>query len=287
MISLLFVIIGHFAYGITNTLWYNPRNTIGTLPLIMIRSFSCFVIFLLSHLTLTHYNVISTKAFNYQDIFSTIQICVVNYFGLFFYLQSLKHTQVSNAIGFSKIGLVLGIAIGYYFYNEPLSISKIALGMLILIGITLIEKSQKVGDNKLSRGLIYSILSRVFWATGFLFVPFINKLGVLLFCTILEAVVFSLSLLLYVFSKKEVIHVANNKIKQEILLLILLGTIGTFSLNFAIVTTKSIFVFAFLGLIEPIVGLITSKVYHKEKLNKFQFIGICLGLIASFILSLV
>ncbi|MEZ4786332.1 MAG: DMT family transporter [Flavobacterium haoranii] len=287
MISLLFVIIGHFAYGITNTLWYNPRNTIGTLPLIMIRSFSCFVIFLLSHLLLTHYNVIPIKAFNYQDVFSTIQICVVNYFGLFFYLQSLKHTQVSNAIGFSKIGLVLGIVVGYYFYNEPLSISKIALGMLILIGIALIEKSQKIKNEKLSRGLIYSILSRIFWATGFLFVPFINKLGVLLFCSILEAVVFIMSLLLYIFSKKEVIHVANNKIKQEILLLVLLGTIGTFSLNFAIVTTKSIFVFAFLGLIEPIVGLITSKVYHKERLNKFQFIGICLGLIASFILSLV
>lgn len=285
MISLLFICIGHFAYGITNTLWYNPRNTIGTLPLIMIRSICCFAIFITSHFLLNYYEIIPNKTFNYQDIGSTILICIVNYFGLFFFLQSLKHTHVSNSIGFGKIGLILGIAIGYFFYNEQVSALKIGLGILIIIGISLIEKATKRKKEKISKGLIYSFLSRLFWATGFLFVPYINKIGVLLFCSVLEAVVFSMSLLLYLFSKKETIKITNNKITKEIVFLIVLGTIGTFSLNFAIITTKSIVVFAFLGLIEPIVGLITSKFYHKEQLNNLQLLGIVIGLLASVILS--
>lgn len=69
------------------------------------------------------------------------------------------------------------------------------------------------------------------------------------------------------------------------LLLVLLGTIGTFCLNFAIVHTN-IIVFAFLGLIEPIIGLLISKIYHKEPINKLQFVGLSLGLVSSFLLTI-
>lgn len=286
MISLLFIFLGHTAYGITNTLWYNPRNTIGTLPLIMIRSFSCFLIFITSYYLLDYLQIIESKQIQIDTIISTIQICIINYFGLFFFLQSLKHTKVSNTIGFSKVGLIFGILIGYFVYHEQISYTKMITCLLILIGISLIEKSVKTEKEPLSKGLIYTFLSRLFWSSAFLFIPYINKLGILLFCSILEATVFSMSTILYIFSKKELVNKITTRIKKEIIFLILLGTIGTFCLNFAIITTKSIILFAFLGLIEPFVGLIVSKFYHKEKLNRLQLIGILIGLVASIILSI-
>ena len=45
MLSLFLIILGHMAYGVTNGLWKGPRDRVGTLPLILMRSFGCCVIF--------------------------------------------------------------------------------------------------------------------------------------------------------------------------------------------------------------------------------------------------
>jgi multidrug transporter EmrE-like cation transporter len=169
MISLLFIFLGHTAYGITNTLWYNPRNTIGTLPLIIIRSFSCFLLFITSHYLMNYFQIIVSKPIQINTLISTIQICIFNYFGLYFFLQSLKHTRVSNSIGFSKIGLIFGISIGYYVYDEQIGPTKIITCLFILIGISLIEKSIKAKKEPISKGLIYTFLSRFFWSSAFLY----------------------------------------------------------------------------------------------------------------------
>jgi hypothetical protein len=42
---------------------------------------------------------------------------------------------------------------------------------------------------------------------------------------------------------------------------------------------------AFLGIIEPLAAIIISKIYHKEPINKLQFIG-SLWIVASFLLTI-
>ena len=284
MLSLFLIILGHMAYGITNSLWKGPRDRVGTLPLILMRSFGCCVIFFISHLLFAYFQVLPAKEFSSQDILYTVLICMVNYFGLFFYLKSLKHTDVSNVIGFGKMGLIIGILIGVFFYGESIGMIKASACAAILLAVTLIEKSIKIEKTPISKGLVYSILSRLFWSTGLLFVPFIEKIGILLFCSILEAVVFSMSLILFLFQKDKGWKGMDAKTRNEIFFLIILGTTGTFCLNFAI-TKTSIIVFAFMGLIEPIIGILVSIFYHKEKINKLQFVGLALGLVSSFVLS--
>jgi drug/metabolite transporter (DMT)-like permease len=78
-------------------------------------------------------------------------------------------------------------------------------------------------------------------------------------------------------------HVSK-RTKYEIGLLIILGTLGTFCLNFALANI-SIIMFAVIGLIEPVIGLSISKLYHKEKLSRIQQWGIAAGVVAAFILS--
>jgi uncharacterized membrane protein len=41
-----------------------------------------------------------------------------------------------------------------------------------------------------------------------------------------------------------------------------------------------------MGLIEPVIGLIISRVYHFEKLKVYQIVGVCLAMIGAFLLSL-
>lgn len=287
MLSLLFIIIGHTAYGVTNTLWKNPRQELGTLPLIISRSFSCFIIFISSYFFLDCLRIVPKKSFQNSDLLKTFGICAINFFGLFFYLESLKHTQVSNSIGFSKIGLIIGITIGYFVYNEKVSLSKIAFCIIIFFSISIIEKAVKSEKEKISKGLIYTSMSRILWASAFLFIPFIEKLGALLFCSVLELTVCMMSLLLlFIKGQHLTIKKPSPKTQKEFSFLILLETIGTFSLNFALVKT-SVIVFAFMGLIEPVIGLVISKLYHREEINKLQFIGISLGLACAFVLSFI
>lgn len=286
MLSIFLIVIGHTSYGVTNTLWKNPRDILGTLPLIIFRSFFSFCIFISGYYIFTYWNVLQTKSFSSIDLLETFGICAINYFGLFFFLKSLKHTQISNTIGFSKVGLIQGIAIGYFFYHEKISLLKIFICILILIAIFLIEKTIKNKPKKMSKGLIFTILSRFFWASAFFFVPFIESLGILLFCAVLEFTVFALSIVLYLFNPIKInFNNIDRNIKIEMILLVVLGVVGTLSLNYAIVNV-SVIIFAFMGLIEPIIGLLISRFYHNEKLDIYQIFGICFAMIGAFLLSI-
>ena len=221
-----------------------------------------------------------------KKLYKFSRICFINYFGLFFFLKSLKYTQISNTIGYSKIGLIIGVIIGYFFYHEKISVFKIFACLLILIAIFFIEKTNKSKSEKISKGLYFTFLSRVFWSSAFFFVPFIEKLGVLLFCTILEFTVFILSVIIFLLNPKRInFKKINSNIKVEMIMLVVLGIIGTLSLNYAIINV-SIITFAFMGLIEPVIGLIISRVYHFEKLKVYQIVGVCLAMIGAFLLSL-
>lgn len=286
MLSIFLIIVGHSSYGITNALWKNPRNILGTLPLIIYRSFFSFCIFIISYSLLTYFNVLPIKIFKIIDLIKTFGICTINYFGLFFFLKSLKYTQISNTIGFSKVGLIIGVAVGYFFYHEEISAIKIFACLLILIAIFFIEKTIKNKSVKLSKGLFFTILSRFFWSSAFFFVPFIENLGVLLFCAVLEFTVFLLSIIIFLFNPTKInFKEINVNIRIEMILLLVLGIVGTLSLNFAIVNV-SIIIFAFMGLIEPIIGLLLSRFYHDEKLNIYQVIGICFSIFGAFLLSI-
>lgn len=285
MLAIFITILGHISYGTTNVLWKNPRNEVGTLPLILIRSACCFLIFFSSYFVLTELQIIPKTQFTWIDVMQTAGICAVNYFGLFFFLQSMKHTQVSNTIGFGKIGLIIGIAAGYFLYGEEISALKIFLCIMVLIGVSLIEVSDRKKASFLSKGLLYTVLAKIFWSTAYFYVPFIEKLGPVLFCAVLEFTVFSLSFVLFFFDPAKLnLRNISSTTKKEIGLLIFLGTLGTFCLNFAL-ANMSIILFAIIGLIEPILGLLISKLYHKERLAQYQKIGIGLGILSAFILS--
>ncbi len=285
MVSILLTILGHLAYGTTNVLWKNPRNELGTLPLIIVRSFGCMLIFALAHLVLTSAEILAVREFTWIDLAQTIMICAVNYFGLFFFLKSMKHTPVSNTIGFGKIGLIIGVAVGYFVYDEEVSFLKLALCFAVLVAVTLIEISGRKSTVVLSKGLMYTILCKVFWATAYLYVPFIHKLGPMLFCVVLEMTVCVVSCLLFLYKPTKIeVKLITSRTKYEIVLLIMLGTLGTFCLNFAL-SYISIVLFAVIGLIEPLIGLKISKLYHKETLSPLQQTGIAVGILAAFILS--
>ncbi len=287
MLSFLTIFIGHFAYGITNALWKSPREKVGTFPLIAFRSLGCLIIFSIIFLISQYFGLVKFLQIDFAKFLQVFGICIINSFGLIFYVQSLKYGNATKVIGFGKLNVIIWILISFLIFHEEISTKKIILGLLITVGIFLIDSDKKhIGKLKPSKALLFTILSRLFWSTAFLFIPYIKELGILFFCIILELAVFTVSFTFSIF-QNEKLMLQNFKIKtiKEILMLIILGSVGTLTLNFAI-AELSIFVFALLALMEPIIGLIFSSIYYKEKLQIRQLVGISLSLASSFVLSI-
>lgn len=285
MLGFLIVFIGHFAYGITNALWKNPREAVGTFPLIAMRSFGCILIFSAIFQISDVYGVVKFPSISFLKFAEIFGLCIINSLGLIFYVTSLKYGNANKVIGFGKLNIVIWILISIFIFKEDISVKKIILGLIITLGIYLIDSQKGFQKIKPSKALLFTVLSRLFWSTAFLFIPYIKEFGILFFCIILELAVFTVSFSVSIFQNNN-IGIINIEIKtfREIAFLIILGCIGTLSLNFAIAEI-SIFLFAILALLEPVVGLIFAKIYYKEELELRQILGISLSLASSFAMA--
>lgn len=56
------------------------------------------------------------------------------------------------SIGFGKMGLIMGILIGVFFYIESISMIKASAYAAILLAVTLIEKSIKIEKRPFLKG---------------------------------------------------------------------------------------------------------------------------------------
>jgi len=287
MLGFFIIFVGHFAYGITNVFWKSPRSKIGTFPLIAMRSFGCLLLFSAIFLICNFYGIVKFPQIGFLQFLEIFGLCAVNSLGLVFYVKSLQFGNANKVVGLGKLNVIIWILISIFIFHENISTKKIVLGLLITLGIYLIDSDKKRHTKlKFSKALLFTVLSRLFWATAFLFIPYIKEFGIIFFCMILELAVFSVSFSVSLFQKEKIIFKKLEiKTLREILMLVILGCIGTLCLNFAIAKI-SIFLFALLALLEPIVGLLFARIYYLEKLETRQIVGLTLSLASSFILSL-
>ncbi len=279
---LIITLIGHLAYGITNPLWKSPAQKVGTFPLVMIRSLGCLLIFLLLFLFSEYFGYGKNYKLSANLFVEAFVLCCLNSLGLIFFIKSLQHGEVSTVIGLNKLNIIIGFVIAFLFRGEEITKGKILLGLVVALGIYLVDQNRnnKIGDFKPSKSFFYIFLSRFFWGTFFLLIPYIKDFGILLFCIVLESAVFTTSSIFYVFSNKKFnFESIQKRTIIEILFLILLGCIGTVCLNFAL-AKMGIFLFAIIALIEPAIGLTFSKFYYKEKLEFQKILGIFISVVA-------
>lgn len=283
----LIVFLGHFAYGITNVLWKNPQNSVGTFSLIMMRSLGCILVFASIFGVKYYLGYEKLPSIDFQNFIKVFALCIINSFGLVFYLKSLQYGTATKVVGFSKLNIIIWILIGFVFLQTEISLKKIVLGSIIALGIYFIESDGKRKEKiKFSKSLVFTILSRLFWATAFFFIPFIKEYGALFFCIILELAVFTVSFLTSLFQKDKIsIMKIEDKTLLEVLVLVIFGCIGTLCLNYAI-AENGIFLFAILAAMEPVIGILFARIYYKDTLEKRQVLGMTLALSSSFLLAL-
>lgn len=278
--GLFWLVMSQISFGITNVLWKKPQEKTGTLSLIIARSFCTLLIF----------GIISLSRGDLQklDFFllsKIVFLCAINYFGLFFYLKSIKEKQVSEVLGLGKMGTIIGVLIGYFYYDEKISLPVFVAIVLSLLGPILIDGFLNRGKFKISKAFIFANLSVIFWSSDFFYKNSVQKVGPFLFSFILEVTVFSLSFILLKVNREELTISPLRNFKNEFSFLVILGFLGIYGSIHA-VKDLPVTLFAMLGLLYPLTTFLVSRIYLKEKLEASQWIGIILGIIGSLLISM-
>lgn len=292
--KIAFYILSIMCFGITNCLWVFPIKKLSVLATIICRTLMTSSLFLLI-LLLYHYNVIplshpfkiGSSNISSFKILETFLLCSINFFGLYFYLKCIKEMPVALTVGIQKVGVIFSICFGIFIYNEVVSLVEwICFAVLILSALVIEGASFKLGKQLFSKGFTFCILAILFWSTSVFFKPLLQELGVILFSFILELSVFTMAILLSIFSKAKIFGIPDSRTILYLITIALFGFLGVLGINVALEGLPISFL-SIIGLIGPCTSLLISVLILKEKVILRQWIGIGLCLVCGLVLSLI
>jgi len=280
------------SFGVSNCLWQQPLKTIPIFLLIAIRAGLNALLFSLLILSYKVFDIelldilFTSYNFNINTITTAVGICCINYFGLYFFNKSIKHGSTGISIPLLCLGTLIGIAIGIFLYNEEMTVVKVVIALIFILGVWFMEKlNNNVWKLKFSKGVGFGLLANLFWSSGFIFPILIQSLGVLFFSLILEIVVCCMSITGYLIQHRKNINPMQYPIKQNFKWiggLVVFGSIGVLFSQFSTLFLP-IHVLGMLGIIQPIVSVIIACILIKEKLTLPQYIGIFLMLLGMWV----
>lgn len=288
--GLLIILLSVCCYGISNCLWVIPLRKMNFLELIILRSFLSALLFavcigfeyLMSVPDGLGKNLF---AFELNDYLVAIGISIFCYFGLFFYVLSLKEEKVSVAVPVSSINAFFGVLFSVTVLGEVLSKIYLLAALFFMAGVVLLSSGAlKSQQFILSKGVFFNLAAAFFWGVGFAaFAIPVNVLGVLVFSLILELTVclFSIFLFWYISGK---LSFPIKKIDSMVVVLAGLGFGGLMLYNLSLAYIP-VSLASLMGILTPMVSLIFSALFLKERLSLPQYIGAAIILIGLLILK--
>jgi drug/metabolite transporter (DMT)-like permease len=218
------------------------------------------------------------------DWFICIVICLYSFWGLYFYTEALQSGRFSFITPLIVISSVISFLTSLVIYNEALSIAKYVSLLLISLGL-FIHQKDKLKDFKISKEVLFILLSSFFWGISFvLYLIPIKTFGVLNFSMILEICVFVSCIGLLFFKEKRIIP---PKLKnKDILLCLLMGFLvagGSLLSNFTL-TQLPVSLNILIGLLFELIFLAVGLYFFREKLNNKDWVLIVFATIGGFLL---
>lgn len=288
MLGFWFQLAGMMSFGVSNCLWKFPLRTLPVPMLISLRSATTSVLFFLLILGY-HFGFASNESKFYypisdlhiSGILPAIGLCAINYWGLYFFNLSMKHTASGIAITTATSGALISIVIGIYFYGEKFTLGNGLNFLVYLLAIWFLENLSKSALKlQFTRGMLYALLSMVFWRTASFFPMATAQVGILWFCLILELTVCFLSTAIFLLSERCIFPYYKYSLKGNyswILLLAIFGFGGVLFANTAM-NYSAISALALLGIAQPLTSWIFGAVFLKERLTTLQYIGMAIML---------
>ena len=266
-----------FSFGTSNVLWKFPHEKFSVPKIIVLRASVSSLLF----------GIIAMYQNNIQGSLNdwgiAIFICVISFFGLFFYNKSIKYSEVSHSITVTSFSAVFGVFTSVIFYDECLSWNLVLALVLLISSLFLLEEKKPIIS--WSKGTLFALMASFFWGTTFaLFRIPVNKIGEINFSFTLEATVLLCSAIFLLFQKK------NNKkqsatIKMYLIIALIgvLGFLGVIFYNKAVQIVE-VSILSVMGAFTPVITIAIAHFLLRERFRFWQYIGMTLALLAVLIL---
>ena len=297
MLFLFFRILSLLFFFVSDSLWIKPiKNQVANYRLIFYRSVLTSILFSGIYFLfryqwldfgLTYQFVKLNIDVSRLDVIAIVSLCIVGFFGLYFFTSSLYANKFSFATPLASSGFVFTVLVATFLNKSTMNTGTMVAFFIFFIAMIFIMKQFTLSDFKL---FIFPILlTHFFWDSAVVFYPMaIQKVGILLFCLIMELTVCLMAFLFCLINDKgRLIDYMSIEIRSFGLRIIFMAvciTSALFLLSFSVLNL-SIVVIISIGILMKLVRVLYGLYYLKEKLNRRElFILVLLtsaGIIAS------
>ncbi|WP_461486724.1 EamA family transporter [Pedobacter sp.] len=292
--ALIYQLCSILGFTIGNNLWHKPVQKLPITFIIALKSMITSCLFLMAIIFVSWLDpnnqldaVQPLNRINLSAILYACGLCAISFWGLYFFNQSLKHTASGISITVSGMGTIIGFLIAFFVYGEKITSIHIASSILGTFGLWCMEKLNPAFFKfQFTKGMLFGLLSMLFWRIGGLFPIAIDKVGVLFFSLLLEITVFSISLILLLASRKFK-AIKLNLVKTYVFIITciaLTNFAGILGSHLALKNT-SLANYTILGFLSPIVTFSISLFIYKEKYTSIQYLGILIIIFGGLALS--
>lgn len=292
MIGILFSLLSALAFGISNAWWRFAAKEDDYSRIAFFRGLIVSVVFGISWIIAGSIPSVSTllvgETVKPGDLLLTLLICLLCSFGLVFFLQSLRYSPVGISSVLSSIN-VFSILTAVLIIGETFHAGYLFAFVFAIAGVLLCRRDNSLqkGWNK---GALFALLASFCWGTGYaLFKYPIQWMGPLPLSFILECTVTVIALcwnLLYAPAVYRIGKRISRKQASHYGLLALLLTAGTLFFNLAMRNTE-VLLLNLTGNLSLITAVLLGTLWHREKINGQQWIGILLILISLVVVQLI
>lgn len=280
MIGYLFAIFAMLSFGISPLFYkYVINSNISPVVANQIRAFMTLIIMLL-------YFIPSFFGIWKVSLYDLIIIAVVAFFGAFLgdtvYLYSLKYTDVSITAPVSSTYAIIIAIIMLVFFNESITIFEIIGGLIIVLGIWIIQEKTRNRTQKI--GIFLALLSAFFYAIAIVLMNYI------LYSTTIESMVIFRIIFTFLFLLPLSVREGNFLIKPKYW--VLLGIGGFFGIGIGIVFM--LYAMQMVGVVatgmfssaSPMITSFLGIIIFKERKSASKILGIILILSGLLLVSI-
>lgn len=262
---ILILSLAYACYFINDLLIKNYAPKLNTVFLIKLRTFFS-VSFAVVWLIISGDWIAIPTAITFIQIIAISIVCGA---GLFLFIKANQHLSFPNVIAINLLGLITQQIIAYLFLQEdskksyPISILLIIVGLLILASVP-----------KLKKGIIYALLSTLFWSVGYALLSVPLKHTTAGWGSFIMETVILISVLLgskYLDQKKGRTILSLSS-KGSFFLMGLLTISGSILFNYAYQNYQVSEVSLLYMLFYPS-SILVSKLYFREKLELKEWLG--------------
>ncbi len=298
MLFIVIRILSLLFFFVSDLLWLKPiKNQVANYRLIFYRSVLTSLLFC-GIFSLVRYHWVDF-AIKYQfvklnlnvstwDLITIVSLCFFSFFGLYFFTSSLYVNKFSFATPLASTGFVFSIIVATFLNKTSINTGTSIAFFIFFIAILFIAKQFTLGDFKLF--ILPIVLTHFFWDTAVVFYPLaINKLGIILFCLLMEVCVCFISFLFCI--KKDKLTFFNYLSTEiglygfRIIIMAICITVAILLLSFSVVVLPIILIIS-LSLFVKLIRVLYGYYFLKEKLNNREMLILLLFTIAGIIASL-